>query len=127
MSELDLDDLYVMRYICGTKDRRLRKLFIKEDDPSRLLLEKIANRYEVQEVKSNSVRKKDENVSKLRTIQYHTPEQTFVPKSRADLNGRCSSCGLQNGKSAECKFRSWVLDKQNIMEWDWRDLNVVLI
>ena len=47
LSDLSTDGIYVMRYITGTVDMKLRERFLKEESPTMEVLDKIAHRHNI--------------------------------------------------------------------------------
>lgn len=46
LPNLDVDQMYVMRYLVGIKDEKLRELFLREANPTQTRLDEIATQYE---------------------------------------------------------------------------------
>ncbi len=106
LGDLTIENIIVMRYLCGTNDEKLREKFLKEQHPTKEDLEHIARVYETSQKQISSLSK--DKLSSLRSSNSskHIPDKSFIVKHKSDLRNRCASCGMRNADRASCQFRN---------------------
>lgn len=115
LHKLNVDDLYVFRYICGTNDNILKEKFLKHEDPTLEDLNRIARAYEV----TRSTLKAMAAPSTLLQVKTHNQQKWNNNKGKQNygsqhkkksLKDRCSHCG-QDHKSYECTRRNLICNR----------------
>ena len=97
LHKITIDDIYVMRYICGTNDEKLREKFLMETHPTVEILNKIVD---LHEMTINSV--KAVNPYQVNAI---SQGQKQVPSVEELLKmGKCLKCGSKDHTAKECKI-----------------------
>jgi hypothetical protein len=100
LHKLEVDDLYVFRYICGTSDNKLKEKFLKQEDPTLDDLNRIARAYEIsssalQAMKDTSTVAQVQNERNLkgkRNFKEKRKGKTVAEKFNNKI-GNCHGCG----------------------------------
>ena len=109
------DDIFVMRYISGCTDEKLRQKLMQIPNPTSADLDKAVAEYECSQQMETAIQSKVSTITaKTSTSQYrrnkfnkpNNSNRSFNKKmTKKHLEGRCWHCGLKNHKSEACKRR----------------------
>ena len=100
LANLSIDDMYSLRYVTGTSDRKLREEFLKQKKPTRQDLLQIAMSWEA----ASNVGEALGTTKKIAAaqLQVHKPDKYQGQKSYPDLRGKCYRCGQNHSRDAHC-------------------------
>ena len=106
LSSLTTEDLYVMRYLTGTCDEKLREKFLKESKPSVKLFDMIVHQHEVAANTLPAVNKSSVVEAKQVNRQFGKPNRPKKVTMKELLEQkRCTRCGLQNHAANACQHK----------------------
>ena len=109
---LDVNDIYVFRYIQGTTDKKLRKAFLEEQNPTLADLDRIATAHEVARIAAKAL---DQNTPKAAATFNKGKGQNQNQSSGpfAALKGKCTRCGapLTSHQPKDCKHKDKTCSK----------------
>ena len=101
LTQLTTDDIYIMRYLTGVCDEKLREKFLKEAKPTLKPLDKVAHQHEVAEssVKAMSTQRAD-----LRQVMGGNKQQkSKMPLSKDLMDQRkCIRYGTTGHSAPDC-------------------------
>ena len=108
LTSLTTSDIYVMRYLTGTIDKKLREKFLKEEKPTVELLDKIAHQHEVA---ASSMRVMDNNRAEAKFVRqgqgYEAQGRRHVPSMKELIEQRCCTrCGNPDHTSNTCSHKN---------------------
>ena len=99
LDEMTTEDIYIMRYITGTADAKLKEKFLKEPKPSLTLFHEIIDQHEIAK---NIELAQDEGAGAGRVTAV-LPQKVPTMKE-LDEQGRCSKCGSKDHKQKDCQI-----------------------
>jgi hypothetical protein len=121
LHKLTIDELYVFRYICGTDDNKLKERFLKHEDPTLEVLNRIARAYEVTKSTLKAMETPSTSISQVNNKKKWN-KQRGKPSATAnsnngyilieDLYGRCFHCG-QDHKTNDCTRQNLICNRCN--------------
>ena len=107
LTSLTTSDIYVMRYLTGTIDEKLREKFLKEAKPTVELLDKIAHQHEVA---ACSMRVMDNNRAEAKFVrqgQGCEAQGCRIPSMKELIEQRrCTRCGNPDHTSKTCSHKN---------------------
>lgn len=91
---MTLEDHYVMRYICGVTEDKLREKFMDKSDPSLVDLEEITAAYEAGKVKCKSLRGSKVHLAQTQRQEKSSPKSNDKgSRNKSFMKGQCWRCG----------------------------------
>ena len=108
LTSLTTSDIYVMRYLTGTIDEKLREKFLKEEKPTVELLDKIAHQHEVA---ASSMRVMNNNRAEAKFVRqgqgYEAQGHHRIPSMKELIEQhRCTRCGNPDHTSKTCSHKN---------------------
>ena len=112
LASLDLNDVYVMRFLTSCSNLKLRERFLKETNPSKNKLLHIAQNFEVSQRFVTAINKSQGQVSAQQVSQGKKNSQKGKKSGNSQDKGnskaqngkdRCRRCGTKNSGAHECK------------------------
>ncbi|KAG1673587.1 Anoctamin-7 [Nymphon striatum] len=112
LHSLDIDSLYVFRYITGITDSNLRERFLKLTNPNLDQLKKETRAYEIGKHAAKAMDDLDvTTVSKIcdrkgtrytKPFGFHSNKAPFQSKFPIEMKGRCWTCGSKQHDTTNC-------------------------
>ncbi|KAG1655290.1 hypothetical protein GQR58_024610 [Nymphon striatum] len=112
LHSLDIDSLYVFRYITGITDSNLRERFLKLTNPNLDQLKKETRAYEIGKHAAKAMDDLDvTTVSKIcdrkgtrytKPFGFHSNKVPFQSKFPIEMKGRCWTCGSKQHDTTNC-------------------------
>lgn len=100
LHEMTTEDIYIMRYITGASDPKLKEKFLKEPKPSLTLFNEIVDQHEI----AGNINASQEQPPRINAIQ-----QQKTPTIRElEDQGRCVKCGSQEHTKTDCQIPATV-------------------
>ena len=101
LNELTTEGIYIMRYLTGVADEKLREKFLKETQPTIDLLDKIAHQHEVA---ASSIRSMGGGAAEVKKV--NTQRRRTIPSTRELLaESKCTRCGEGSHEPAKCPHK----------------------
>ena len=105
LPSLSTEDIYIMRYLTSTSDKKLREEFLKESKPSLRQFDKIVLQYKRAE---NSFQTTAASKVEANQVQRQPGERGRIPPlTMKELisQKRCTRCGLQTHAAGACQHK----------------------
>ena len=112
LEEMTTEHLYIMRYVCGVSDAKLRGKFLKEKKPSLELFNEIILQHEAVKQSEKVITTGDPTTTARQVRQGGEPGKNSITHAQAGRKipsieemkkqNRCTRCGLSTHKANEC-------------------------
>ena len=111
LASLDMNDLYVMRFLTACTNLKLRERFLKEINPSRDKLLQVAQNFEVSQRFISAINKSQgqvasNQVSQRKFTTQHKGKKPLNQNQRNVAKNRCRRCGSKTTGPHDCKGAS---------------------
>ena len=106
LHELQPEDIYVFRYICGTSDQELKAKFLKRSSPKKEDLESEARAHESAASSMHAMSSGVNAVKSQSSNQSHRPRSQSRGRNNNEQSSskpKCYRCGMKNHHTDQCK------------------------
>ena len=105
LSNFSTEDIYIMRYLTGTRDDKLREKFLKEPKPTLKLFDKIAHQHEIaaSSIKAMTAQRTDTRLVGQKRQQRRVPTTKELLEQK-----KCIRCGVPGHTANNCYHKEAV-------------------